>query len=62
MLTEKDVLNLPNDQTKYVEVDEIRKPINLVFIGHVDAGKSTICGNILLKTNRVDLNDLRKYE
>jgi peptide chain release factor subunit 3 len=24
-----------------------REPINLVFIGHVDAGKSTICGNIL---------------
>ena len=32
------------DRTKYDAVDEIRVPLNIVFIGHVDAGKSTICG------------------
>ena len=47
---------------KFVEVDEKRIPINIVFIGHVDAGKSTCCGNILLLNNRVDQNDLRKFE
>jgi peptide chain release factor subunit 3 len=36
------------EQTDSSENDyDPREPINLVFIGHVDAGKSTICGNIL---------------
>jgi len=26
------------------DVDETRQPCSMVFIGHVDAGKSTICG------------------
>jgi GTPase len=29
---------------KFTEVDETRAPVNIVFIGHVDVGKSTICG------------------
>jgi translation elongation factor EF-1alpha len=32
------------DRTKFESVDETRDPVNIVFIGHVDAGKSTICG------------------
>ena len=27
-----------------VEVDKTMEPCSMVFIGHVDAGKSTICG------------------
>jgi len=27
-----------------VEINEALEPASLVFIGHVDAGKSTICG------------------
>jgi hypothetical protein len=39
----------PKDVTVFaeeslVEVDETRQPASLVFIGHVDAGKSTISG------------------
>lgn len=35
-------------------VEENRKDnINIVFIGHVDAGKSTISGHILLLTGQV---------
>ncbi|EQD40341.1 hypothetical protein B1A_16476, partial [mine drainage metagenome] len=30
-----------------VEVDETRQPASLVFIGHVDAGKSTISGQLM---------------
>lgn len=30
------------------EVDPNREPCSMVFIGHVDAGKSTICGNLML--------------
>lgn len=33
-----------------------------MFIGHVDCGKSTTCGNILLKTNSVDLLEMKKLE
>lgn len=51
------------DKSKYdVEVDEQREPLNIVTIGHVDAGKSTICGGLLLWTGKVDMNELRKLE
>lgn len=50
------------DRTKFESVDETRAPVNIVFIGHVDAGKSTICGQVLLLSGLVDLNELKKYE
>ena len=34
----------------------------MVFIGHVDAGKSTIGGQILKLTGRVDARTLEKFE
>ena len=42
--------------------DEEKDPMNIIIIGHVDSGKSTICGNILLKTGKVDEEELRRYE
>ena len=39
-----------------------RQHINLVFIGHVDAGKSTTCGNILYLSGRVDERMIEKYK
>lgn len=39
-----------------------REHLNLVFIGHVDAGKSTIGGQILFLTNMVDERTIQKYE
>lgn len=39
-----------------------REHLNLVFIGHVDAGKSTLSGQILLKTGQVDERTVMKYE
>ena len=50
------------DRTKYEAVDETRQAVNIVFIGHVDAGKSTICGQVLLLSGNVDLNELKKFE
>ena len=35
---------------------------NIVFIGHVDAGKSTIGGQVLYLTGQVDKRTLEKYE
>ena len=42
--------------------DATRVPVNIVFIGHVDAGKSTICGNILLSLGKVDQRAVERYE
>lgn len=39
-----------------------RPHLNVVFIGHVDAGKSTTCGNILVLTGQVDERAIEKYE
>jgi len=45
-----------------IEVDETRAPASLVFIGHVDAGKSTICGNIMLAMGVVDQRTVAKFK
>jgi len=39
-----------------------REHLNLVFIGHVDAGKSTIGGQILLQAGMVDDRTIEKYK
>jgi len=52
-----DVLPAPAE-----EVEDLREHINIVFIGHVDAGKSTISGQILLLTGQVDDRTIQKYE
>jgi peptide chain release factor subunit 3 len=39
-----------------------KKNVNCVFIGHVDAGKSTLCGNLLCLTGQVNARDLSKYK
>ncbi|KAI8058456.1 P-loop containing nucleoside triphosphate hydrolase protein [Syncephalis plumigaleata] len=39
-----------------------KEHINIVFIGHVDAGKSTMGGNILFLTGMVDKRTMEKYE
>jgi peptide chain release factor subunit 3 len=48
---DKEVNMNPED---LVEVDAVREPVSLVFIGHVDAGKSTICGNLMFLNGVVD--------
>ena len=45
-----------------VEVDPTREPASMVFIGHVDAGKSTICGNLMFLTGMVDERIIEKYK
>lgn len=39
-----------------------REHLNVVFIGHVDAGKSTLGGQILFLTGNVDERTIQKYE
>ncbi|XP_076917936.1 uncharacterized protein LOC143578156 [Bidens hawaiensis] len=44
-----------------VEKDK-KRHLNVVFIGHVDAGKSTIGGQILYLSGQVDERTIQKYE
>lgn len=42
-------------------IDEtLKKHLNIVFIGHVDAGKSSLCGQILVKTGAIDPRTIEK--
>jgi len=49
-------------EVEKVIADDPREHLNVVFIGHVDAGKSTISGNILYLTGQVDARTIEKYE
>jgi len=44
------------------EPEDTKENINIIFIGHVDAGKSTIGGQLLFLTGQVDKRTLEKYE
>jgi peptide chain release factor subunit 3 len=53
----------PKKQPKLAHVATKRSDhLNIVFIGHVDAGKSTIGGHIMFLTGMVDKRTLEKYE
>lgn len=45
-----------------IDVSNRKEHVNIVFIGHVDAGKSTIGGQIMFQTGMVDKRTLEKYE
>lgn len=45
-----------------IQEGDPREHLNLVFIGHVDAGKSTLSGNILYITDNVDKRTIERYE
>ncbi|KAG6817463.1 translation termination factor GTPase eRF3 [Tephrocybe sp. NHM501043] len=41
---------------------DVKEHLNIVFVGHVDAGKSTMGGNLLYITGMVDKRTMEKYE
>lgn len=51
----------PTDVSK-LKVPDPRPHLNVVFIGHVDAGKSTTCGNVLFLSGCVDERTVEKYQ
>lgn len=57
-------MDVDDDEAPPEEVKEgdPREHVNLVFIGHVDAGKSTLSGNILYLTDNVDKRTIERYE
>mmetsp|Transcript_2082 Transcript_2082/g.4741 ORF Transcript_2082/g.4741 Transcript_2082/m.4741 type:complete len:593 (-) Transcript_2082:69-1847(-) len=40
----------------------LKRHVNIVFVGHVDAGKSTISGHIMYLSGQVDERTMEKYE
>ncbi|EFO23627.1 elongation factor Tu domain-containing protein [Loa loa] len=46
----------------YIDDSSRKEHVNMVFIGHVDAGKSTIGGHLMYLTGMVDKRTLEKYE
>ncbi|KAK1164898.1 eukaryotic peptide chain release factor GTP-binding subunit ERF3A [Acipenser oxyrinchus oxyrinchus] len=59
----EDEEELPTPKVAVVPPDAPKKEhVNVVFIGHVDAGKSTIGGQIMYLTGMVDKRTLEKYE
>lgn len=47
---------------KQLMAEDPRDHLNIVFIGHIDAGKSTLAGQILFVTGGVDKRTIEKYE
>lgn len=56
----KDITVVPDEDI--CEVDETRQPGSFVFIGHVDAGKSTICGQMVYLSGMVDQRTIDKFK
>ncbi|KAI9595153.1 P-loop containing nucleoside triphosphate hydrolase protein [Syncephalis fuscata] len=50
------------EEDEEFSAEMFKEHINVVFIGHVDAGKSTMGGNILYLTGMVDKRTMEKYE
>jgi hypothetical protein len=51
------------NQNKTVVMEgDPREHLNLVFIGHVDAGKSTLSGSILYHMGKVDSRTIERFE
>ncbi len=45
-----------------IQEEDPREHLNLVFIGHVDAGKSTMSGQLLYLTGQVDKRTIERFE
>lgn len=63
----RDADAVANEQSADVDDDTLKEMygkehVNIIFIGHVDAGKSTLGGSILYATGMVDDRTLDKYK
>ncbi|OLN95980.1 Eukaryotic peptide chain release factor GTP-binding subunit [Colletotrichum chlorophyti] len=63
----RDVDAVQKEQTADVDEETLKEiygkeHVNIIFIGHVDAGKSTLGGSILYNTGMVDERTMEKYK
>jgi peptide chain release factor subunit 3 len=59
---EESAVASPSSKDLVQREEDNREPVSLVFIGHVDAGKSTLAGNILFQMKEVDDRTIQKYK
>ncbi|KAI6783489.1 Eukaryotic peptide chain release factor GTP-binding subunit-like protein [Emericellopsis cladophorae] len=64
---QRDVDAVTKEQAADVDEDTLKEiygkeHVNIIFIGHVDAGKSTLGGSILWTTGMVDKRTMEKYK
>jgi len=45
-----------------IDFEQAKKEINMVIIGHVDSGKSTLMGHLLFKLGHVSKQQMMKHE
>ncbi|KAK9159371.1 hypothetical protein Syun_005712 [Stephania yunnanensis] len=55
-------MEVPDEVVELNETRENKRHLNVVFIGHVDAGKSTTGGPILFSSGQVDDRTIQKHE
>ncbi|KAI0392166.1 hypothetical protein F5Y17DRAFT_377210 [Xylariaceae sp. FL0594] len=65
--TSRDVDAVVNEQSADVDEETLKEiygkeHVNVIFLGHVDAGKSTLGGSILYATGMVDERTMDKYK
>jgi peptide chain release factor subunit 3 len=62
--TQEEAADAPSSTTEDLTLSEgdPREHLNLVFIGHVDAGKSTLSGSILYLMGKVDKRTIERFE
>ncbi|RDX55444.1 eukaryotic polypeptide chain release factor 3 [Lentinus brumalis] len=58
----QDVRNAVDEEVLKDLYGQAKEHLNIVFIGHVDAGKSTMGGNLLYLCGMVDKRTMEKYE
>ncbi|KAJ7975193.1 Elongation factor [Quillaja saponaria] len=58
---DKEISAAENEPLDEIEANK-KRHLNIVFIGHVDAGKSTTGGQILFLSGQVDDRTIQKYE
>ena len=51
-----------NEDDALITEGDPREHLNIVFIGHVDAGKSTLSGSILYLMGKIDQRTIERYE
>jgi polynucleotide 5'-kinase involved in rRNA processing len=63
---DKSVLNETYPEINYCKPEELTdvedRDLNIVVIGHVDSGKSTLTGHLLYKLGHISNAELRKHE
>lgn len=61
-LSKEEDLEIDDEEALEFMNEMSKEHINVIFLGHVDAGKSTMGGNILFLTGMVDKRTMEKYE